>query len=807
MPVFSHSKQIENGKREGSKLLIDHLKGVYNRAIQNYSNRVEFSDLHRTKHLLAAICWLHDFGKYSKYFQTYLLEPENADYHLKSHSNLGAHTAYQIFKNDTETALLAFYMIKMHHSNLINFDLVLFPENAQSRLEEPEIFEKQLKNLTDHKDFEEYFPAFNEQKIRLLSPKELYKEYKYRVKNKTSIEQYFKIHYLFSLLIESDKLDASNTISYSTIPLPENVVDDRFGYKLPVYKNHELKNLSQNELRNYVRHEVLKNLSKEDILKKRLFTLAAPTGIGKTMTSLDFVLKLRKKIEKEEGYLPQVIYGLPFINIIEQVLEEYEITVRTGRIMGHYQYADIFGTDEIEINNISDTESFYSKRLMAWDTWQCDIVITSFVQLFETLIGNRNKLLKKFHHFADSIIILDEIQTLAIDKLPLIGAALFYLCKYLNARVLIMTATQPKLFELMERELNIEIKEKHLIPVNLLRNGYKVFACFKRTKIIPIIDKKITNEGFLEIFKSKWSQDTSCLIVVNKVNRSIQIYNQLDKYLRNKNVELFYLSTNITPFERKQRINTIKNLIKKKTCILVSTQVVEAGVDLDFDMGFRDLGPIDSIIQVAGRINRENSKTRKYSPLYIVDFGDCNKIYGYVTDSKSRKALRKKEITEEHYEEMVKIYFDDISDRKVSDFKLSYSIFDAMKNLKYSFPTASTKKFETVSDFKIINNSQNGVSVFIEFPDDEIGIKARIAYQKLLKGEMRKHEFDNRYNLAFNQRIIAAPSYLESVCLLKEEEKLSEDIFWIKSERIDDFYDMSTGLKRFQEHKEETFFF
>ncbi|MEX1211959.1 MAG: CRISPR-associated helicase Cas3' [Balneolaceae bacterium] len=795
MPVYSHSRIDEEGKRVGSKYLIDHLRGVRNKAIGNYSKSISFSHSEMYRSLLDCVCWLHDLGKYTSYFQTYLLEPEKADRHLKTHSSLGAHAAFSLLKDKPQNALFAYFLIKLHHSNLINFDQVLWPDHYnENKWEIRDTFEKQATKLNQATELSEHFPDFNANFVQFTEPKTLFNLYKKKLKKADSIEYYYILNYLFSLLIESDKLDASDTEPYGPVSLPENAVDKRPNFGKPLYPEGDLQTFSQNELRNFVRSEVVKNLGQKDILQKKIFTLAAPTGIGKTMTALDFSLKLRKKIETEEGYLPQIIYGLPFINIIEQALSEYEVTLGEGKILGHYQYADVFGADKADENSLKDEERSYSRKKMAWDTWQSDIVITSFVQLFQTLIGNRNKLLKKFHHFAESIIILDEVQTLSIEKLPVIGAALYYLCRYLNARVILMTATQPKLFELMERELEIKIEEEHLKPFNLLKRDWEVFSCFNRTRIVPLIEEKIDNEAFVEYFFSKWSSPQSCLIVLNKVSRSIELFGLLKVHLQDKDVELIYLSTNITPVERKQRIERIKNLLTTKTCILVSTQVVEAGVDLDFDMGFRDLGPIDSIVQVAGRINRENSGDRKGAPLYVVDFGDCQRIYGHATESNARSALTSDEIFEKDYKEVVEQYFAAVSNETQADFRKSKEIFDAMKNLKYGHPSSSkAKKFTTVSDFKIIENSQNGVSVFVELPEDMEGSEARRAFQLLLKNEMPRHEFERKFKRSFHQRILTVPDYLHNIRELKKEENLlTEEILWVKPDLSGFYYRADT---------------
>lgn len=799
MQVFSHSKDGLNGERIGSKLLIDHLQGVRDKAIKKLSERVSFHDADRTSELVDAICWLHDLGKYTAYFQTYLLNPTKADYHLKGHSNIGAHTAHEVFKDDPIIALLLFFIIKMHHSNLRNIDQVLYPSNSQYAMEEPDIFEKQFRSLTELSEFWNKFPKAKAECIKLSSPAGLIGAYKTHLKKSPLISHYFQVNYLFSLLIESDKLDASDTLPFASKSLNPNAVDERVGFGKPNYPHENLDTLNQNELRNFVRASIVQNMEREDILSRRIFTLAAPTGIGKTMSSLDFVLKLRNKIHIEEGYLPQIIYGLPYINIIEQSLDEYEKTIGPESVMAHYQYADIFGKDELDASSVNDHEALYNQQKMAWDTWQKDVVITSFVQLFETLIGNRNKLLKKFNHFADSILILDEVQTLALEKLPVIGAALYYACKHLNTRVLIMTATQPQLFQLMVRELKVDIESEALTPLNLLERDKEVFACFNRTTIVPIIEEKIETEDFIDIMNKYWVPTKSCLIVVNKVNRSVDLFYAVSEMKSTNNFSnpILYLSTNITPRDRRRTINWLKYKMKQgHKPIVISTQVIEAGVDLDFDMGFRDLGPIDSIVQVAGRINRENSKSRQGSPLYILDFGDCQQIYGHATNVKAREALNKKAISENEYKEMVERYFEVISDRTMADFSYSIEIFEAMKALRYGNLEDSRRPLKTVSDFKIIEESRHGISIYVELPTDPKASKARNAFQKLLRGDMNKSEFDRNHKRDFNQRIIAAPNYLENVSKLKQGGELAEGILWIKPEDAEYYYSTETGFKR-----------
>ncbi len=466
--------------------------------------------------------------------------------------------------------------------------------------------------------------------------------------------------------------------------------------------------------------------------------------------------------------------------------------------MSHYKYADALEQLK-DTSNQDDKEKDYNQALMALDTWQGDIVITSFVQLLQTLIGNRNKLLKKFNHFAGSIIILDEVQTIRLGLQPLIGASLYYLTKFLDARVVMMTATKPKIFSLAEKEITQKLNEK-IVATELLGDFVDVFECFRRTKIVPLFvgNEKLADEkAFFDIFEDKWSTDKSCLIVCNKVKRSIDIFKILEKNIKDKTQNpIYYLSTNIVPACRFEIIEKIKDDLIKKIendikiglkPILVATQVVEAGVDLDFDIGFRDLAPIDSIIQVAGRVNRNDNPDKKYSPLYVVNFGDCNAIYDATTESQAKIALANGEILEENYLEMIDNYFDNIANR--SSFVDSREFFKSMQALRYDGGNFS------VADFKIIEDKNFAISVFIEL--DDRATECRIAFQKLLNKEIKKETFET-FKRDFNQRIITVPKYLEKLKDLEKEKSylVADSILWVKKAQLSTYYDIQTGFIR-----------
>ncbi len=805
MIVYSHASEDEEKGKIGTKELKNHLEQVYKIASGQLYDNLGFSIENRTiSDILKELCMFHDIGKYTSFFQDYLLNRKKVDADLKKHSQIGAYCiANKYLDIDFNLALLGYFCLVNHHGNLTNIkDTEFFYGTAKPNYEKR--FAKQKEDLIKKKgQIQDELKITSFEKILKFTDYPYFrKSIRKKLKHDSNVQDYYFTNYLFSLLTEADKLDASETPLYTKQPLDDTSVDKIIKpVKLSEFSDINKIN-EQNKLRSYAKAKVISQLEDPKILDYKLFTLTAPTGIGKTLTSLDFALKLKSKIRTKETREAKIIYGLPFINIIEQALDVYKNQVfkndeknNKANILAHYQYADVFGNTKYESTG-------YQQKLMQLDTWQADIVITSFVQLFETLISNRNKLLKKFNHLAGSIIILDEVQTLKLDLMPLIGAALYFLSKFLDARIIMMTATQPKIFELAQKLILDDEGEKAQTK-ELLTNHHSLFRKFERTKIVPLLDKKIDNDDFIEIFNNYWKQDKSCLIVCNTVQRSLEIFNQISELeLENP---IYYLSTNIIPIQRKSTIDAIRNDLKEnKKPILVTTQVVEAGVDLDFDMGFRDIGPIDSIVQVVGRINRENDDFRKHSPLYVINFvdqkeqSDAAKVYGDLTFHQAKNALTSfEEVHEKDYKTLVENYFENLSEKKA--FEQSAKLFNSMKTLKYD----GEKEEYPISSFRIIDQAPWVISVFIE--SNEEAKEAREAYEALLEHKLGKEDFDKKYKLIFHQHIIGVPDYLPKLQEIKADENnyLTENILLVRKELIGDFYNEITGFNRTKEELPE----
>ncbi len=466
----------------------------------------------------------------------------------------------------------------------------------------------------------------------------------------------FIIQYLYSLLQEADKTSAMGN---STL----NRINYGFSDRLNKFytQKFNLKNITDNNtyiisIRPKIFNEVEQIVDKLS-LNERLYSLEAPTGSGKTLSNLVWAFKLRKRLIEETGKIYRIIYILPFTSIIEQT---YDILLS---ILGHDTYSNVllkhhylspvsYNTAD-EDDNISNEEAlFYTEG------WNSELIVTTFNQFFHSFLTNNKKLLRKFNKFNNSIIIVDEIQAIPIGYWDLLDQYIPRFLELTSSYMNVSTATMPGIFE------------TKLIPIS--ETGISSFSQINRTKII-YDDICIKPLELIEYLKSNdvFDKKHSFLFVVNTIRSSQQIYNELVNDPFFDDYKIFYLSASIVPKQRISRINEIKKCIdeKQQIPILVSTQVIEAGVDLSFDNGFRDIAPLDSIIQTIGRLNRHGDD--KQSNLWVKPLVAENnhKLATYVYDSIlisiSKEILQEyKIIPENKFREIMKLYYKKGKERK-----------------------------------------------------------------------------------------------------------------------------------------------
>lgn len=590
----------------------------------------------RTDSILAKYAALfHDFGKVNPNFQKKLQGIRSAEY--SQHSYISAFSFLNWYINNREEANRIFEsdgrditkiklitaIILHHHGNLPNMDenistnsmetMTEFLQSDSGLLPISAYLDEQLH--FQHKSFSIVIKPWYKNQIPNIDLGS--KEIDYW--RKDSLNYFLETQFSFASVIESDKRDAGDNELYNYSNLLADSINSTKNSLDKLFVDLEAKPQNElNKLRTEIRKEAV--LSVKELLNEgqRIFTLTAPTGAGKTFALLD----VAREIQHQKGNLG-IIYALPFLSITEQV---QNIISKELRI-------DVFPVNSKSFNErIEKAQKEYEtdqtpiklKALLVEDfienTFDHPFIITTFVQLFETLVSNRNSTLLKLPNFSNRIFLIDEFQALPPRLYILFSAWLNAFCKKYNSYAVLSTATMPNLN--FPSKVELENNQNYLLKnPKLLFKGYSVPTdllapqkffdndVFNRYKI-NVIKEELT----LGSLKSRILQEEkSSLIILNTIQDTKDVYNELKG-----NGNIILLNTHFTPEDRLKKIEEAKNLLATEKVILISTQLIEAGVDIDFPVVYRDLCPLPSLIQSAGRCNR--NKKQPFGQVYLFRF-------------------------------------------------------------------------------------------------------------------------------------------------------------------------------------------
>jgi len=344
-----------------------------------------------------------------------------------------------------------------------------------------------------------------------------------------------------------------------------------------------------------VRDELARSCLQEASRAPGLFRITAPTGSGKTRSALSFALK-----HAQENGLRRVISVAPYLSITDQTADAYRALLGSDALLEHHSDAGRNDRDEGD----QDPEAVW--RRLAAQTWDAPVIVTTAVQFFESLFSNKTSKLRKVHRIAKSVVIIDEVQTLPTDLLNPMLDMLRLLIKHAGVSVVLCTATQPP-YERISR--GIELPE----AIELAPDKEAAFEALSRVSYswpAPNEPGKDWRE-IAEIVRN----EPQILAVLNTRKDSLALFDALG------DDNALYLSTLLCAEHRRAVIADIKRRLNEgDDCRVISTQVVEAGVDLDFPTVLRALGPLDRIIQAAGRCNREGKRTEKGRMIVVNPF-------------------------------------------------------------------------------------------------------------------------------------------------------------------------------------------
>ena len=779
-------------KSHPNRLLKDHLfnvgkccKDILSSKKLNIEEYIDSATLQDVAYLIGVT---HDFGKATSYFQDYISEKdEKKRAKLKNkpethHGFVSSIFTYYAIREYLQTKnlvnkkyyeylpIIGFLVVKRHHGNLHNAnDEVIFDEK------DDEILEKQIKSVNfgelnkiygfllseinpeinldcniikDKILHSEPVSIYGKQKFQKDYVRDLSRKEKKRIRNideEHTLLFYFITLLLYSILLDADKTDAANLEKIKRININENIVNE---YKEFKFSDEEDKNKKINEMRNEIYEEVLSNVDCINLDKDKILSLNVPTGTGKTLTALSFALKLKKRIESERGYKPRIIYSLPFLSIIDQNFDVFEDVFKTVNkknptsdiLLKHHHLSDIAYTrKEDEFENV---DKDIGKDLLLIEGWNSEIIVTTFIQFFHSLISNRNRAIRKIHNITNSIVILDEVQAIPHKYWLLLNRTIKFFAEQFNTYLIFITATQPLIFDETKKEMS-----------PLVENKGKYFNSLNRMKLITNLEP-VCLEDFRDILKEDIIQnsDKDFLVVLNTIRSSKDIYDFVTG-LNIKNVELYYLSTNIIPKERLIRIKKIKEKSATRS-IIVSTQLIEAGVDIDADIVYRDFAPLDSINQVSGRCNRNFGDKQGIVKLFILkEDKDGRAYYPYMIyesfiikkTKEVFKEIDKNEIEESEFLKLNENYFKKVNIGKSDD--ESNSILEKVEKLKFS----------ELSDFKLIEKDYPEVDVFIEVDDDAKSVWQEYKEIKSLKDLRERKKRFLGVKKEFYDHVISVP--------------------------------------------------
>jgi len=699
------------------KLLLEHLTNVKNIGMQIFDSKnlnLDYSNSDIRKALEIMLSF-HDFGKATSFFQSYLkFSIDNRHYkeklELTYHALLSAcYASYKTY-NEVEDessklilSVIVFIAVRKHHGNLDDLDNLIVVSKLEWRN-----LEKQWNSIVLGK--------FKNDDIEFCDIKNFINELLWELDDvKRNIRFYFLVNLFFSILIYSDKTEV----------ILGQSIQNRFSIKeldiIDKYKNIVYSATKKSEL-NLLRDDIY-TISYQEMVQRldsgNIFSINVPTGSGKTLTVINTALKIIKK----DKSLSRIIYAIPFTSIIDQINEVLADVCSVNKC----SFKNLIGVHhhlaEAEIS-IGENNFKGSKAQFIIENWDKPFVLTTFWQLFYSFISNKNSQLRKFHNLANSIIILDEVQTLPHKYWMLVREYIMKFVDVFNCKVIFLTATMPLIFQEEKNEI---------IPLIPLKYRNIFFSKFSRY-IIQTINKlkNISIDDFFYLFKEKikFELSKSFLFVFNTIKTSIIFFEMIKKTFPER--EIIYLSTNILPIDREQRIKNIKNTSSKK--IVISTQLIEAGVDISFDVVYRDFAPLDSIVQAAGRCNRNNNHIK--GEVYIFSLkneqgkNDYNYIYKGITLDTTRNLLLKyPKIIENELIDVINFYYKEIKD-KISTTE-SVNMLENINNLSY----------DKLKDFKLIDEIP---SFLVFFETDKVAskllnkFKEIITYDDLFK---RKEEF------------------------------------------------------------------
>lgn len=597
--MISHIHPITKEKQP----LIDHLE---------HTSKIAGSlgERFHIRYLSKLAGYTHDFGKGRERFAEYLRkaeeDPSSVVRGSVNHSSAGAVYLYQHYYKDEYklTAQLIAEAVLSHHG----LNDCLTPDGR-------DLFHKRVEQLDDL-DYDEVIHNLHSEGLRESALDSWFDEAVQEVETwitrvkaaglSLAYSKFMLERTLLSVLIDADRLDTAifcgdrpkEDESLKRPALFWELLSDRLEKHLERFQTSEEDEIQKS------RAFVSKQCKKAAKLPCGIYKLMVPTGGGKTLAGLRYALNHAKQYKKN-----RIFYIAPYLSILEQNAQVFrEVLKCDDFILEHH-------SNIITENQENEKKTEYDRYKHLTENWESPIVLTSFVQFLNTLFSHSTQSIRRFHNLADSIIILDEIQSLPIEMISLFNLSMNYLNKICRTTVILCTATQPVLDQV---DYPISLAK----PGSLIGNEAELYQKMQRVKV-KYVNQKMDKNALSDFALCCLKEHQALLIIMNTKSTARQVFEELKdkRSYRDEQIKIIHLSANMCPQHRLELLNEIKDRSQDEKLICVSTNLIEAGVDISFPCVIRAMAGLPSVAQAAGRCNR-NGEAAGMGRVYLIEYAE-----------------------------------------------------------------------------------------------------------------------------------------------------------------------------------------
>ncbi|WPD22142.1 MAG: CRISPR-associated helicase Cas3' [Candidatus Electrothrix scaldis] len=676
----------------------------------------------------------HDLGKGSREFQAYLrnensIEDEFAAYYeprwQRDHATFAAKHIYKLSQQpEAKLVKLLAYCLAGHHGGLQNWS------NDKKSGIRYRVEDKKLKEVL--------FPFEQHPDIPSAPPFQF-------DQTLCGFQLQFFVRMLFSCLIDADRLDTEQFCSPEKTEHREHTINLEQLYSVFWENFNALRKTAKASKVNDIREKILSDCLAAAKRKSGLFTLTVPTGGGKTLASLAFALEHAKLHAHEKGFR-RIIYVIPFTSIIEQNAKVFRDMLGDEAVLEHH-------------SNFTPHKEDWKTKL-ATENWDAPVVVTTNVQFFDSFFANKTSKCRKLHNIANSVVIFDEVQAIPVEKLQPCIEVLRELTTNYGVSAVLCTATQPAIGKSASFKKGLELEQTEII-----RDVPSLFHELRRTKqtwLGPCDQEEIAD---------RLRKEEQVLCIVSTRDQALQLFAEI------KDMDgAFHLSALMYPKHRSRVLKKIRERLhpdNPQPCRVISTQLIEAGVDVDFPLVFRSLAGMDSIAQAAGRCNREGRRDLGEVFIYKPETMPSHSYFRQTAQSAKRLFDRFAGRLIEP--ECIRSYFEDY-------FWVNKDRMDEDRILEKCSPGTVVNGdfvFEDIAEFQMIENANQAVVIAIE--EDVVELVRQLEYVESPSKILRKlQQYSVQiYPNQFNE-------------LKGWQEEPYPGVFVLKNKQL---YDQKTGLE------------